>query len=323
MAARRIAVLTSGGDAPGMNAAIRAVVRKGRDLGLEVLGVRYGFQGLMDGAFVTLDSRAVSGILRHGGTMLGTARAPAFKTAAGQQQALEQLAAHRIDGLVVIGGDGSQTGALALSRQGVPVVGVASTIDNDLSGFDITIGVDTALNTAVEAIDRLRDTATSHHRAFVVEVMGRGSGYLALAVGVAAGAEVVVLPEVPIPLEEIVAALRAAYIQGKAHFILVLAEGTGWTAYTLSDAIQAADPGFESRPTVLGHVQRGGPPTVFDRLLGTRLGAAAVEALAAGEAGFVVGLARGRVTRVPLAEACVRTSKVDRAFYELALVLAR
>ena len=320
---RSLAVLTSGGDAPGMNAAVRAVVRKGLDLGLQVLGVRQGYQGLMGGDFVPLDSRAVSGILRQAGTVLGTARPPEIKTRAGQEAALRQLTAHAVEGLVVIGGNGSQSGALALSRHGFPVVGVASTIDNDLSGFDTTIGVDTALNVAVEAIDRLRDTGSSHHRGFVVEVMGRESGYLALTAAVAAGAELAVLPEAPLTVDAIVAALQEAHARGKAHFIVVLAEGAGWTAQALCDAICAAHPGFESRPTVLGHVQRGGPPTVFDRVLATRLGVAAVEALAAGEAGFVVGLADGKVTRVSLAEAAVRANKVDPDFYQLATVLAR
>jgi 6-phosphofructokinase 1 len=228
-----------------------------------------------------------------------------------------------VDGLVVIGGDGSQAGALALSQRGFPVVGVASTIDNDLAGCDTTIGVDTALNTAVQAIDRLRDTASSHHRALVIEVMGRHSGYLALMAAVASGAELAVIPEIPIAAGDVAAALRDAYARGKSHFIVVLAEGAEPSAHALCEMIEAADPGFEARPAVLGHVQRGGCPTVFDRLLATRLGAAAVEALAAEDAGFLVGIAHARVIRIPLSEASGGCNKVDPALYHLAGVLAR
>jgi 6-phosphofructokinase 1 len=306
-----------------MNAAVPAVVRTGLDLGLETFGVRRGYQGLMEGDVVPLDSRAVGGILARGGTMLGTARAPAFRTDAGQDRALAQLAAWEIGGLVVIGGNGSQSGSLALWRRGFPVVGVASTIDNDLAGCDITIGVDTALNTVIGAIDRLRDSASSHHRAFVVEVMGRDSGYLALAAAVASGAELAVVPEVPLTAEQVVLALRAADARGKSHFIVVLAEGAGVSADALSKAISTAGPGFESRPIVLGHVQRGGTPTAFDRLLPTRLGTCAAEGLAAGESGFVVGFNGGCVAHVPLEAATVRDSKVNLACYRLAEVLAR
>ncbi|HZS00495.1 MAG TPA: ATP-dependent 6-phosphofructokinase [Chloroflexota bacterium] len=322
MGIQRIAVLTSGGDAPGMNAAVRAVARVGLGLGLEVFGVQHGYKGLIRGDLVPLDSRAVGGILARGGTMLGTARAPEFRTDAGQTQALEQLAARDIGGLVVIGGNGSQSGALTLCERGFPVVGVASTIDNDLAGVDITIGVDTALGVIVEAIDRLRDTASSHHRAFVVETMGRGSGYLALRAAVATGAELAIIPEVPVTAAEILSALRAAYARGKSHFIIVLAEQAGWTAQGLCDAFTAAGSTFEPRPVVLGHVQRGGPPSVFDRLLGTQLGAAAAQALAAGETGFVVGLAHGEVVRVPFAQAVAGGNKIDPAFYHLATTLA-
>ncbi len=323
MVPKRVAVLTSGGDAPGMNAAIRAVVRCGIALGLEVCGVRYGYRGLMDGDFMPLDTRAVGGILGRGGTMLGSARAPEFETDAGKARALEQLVARDVDALVVIGGNGSQKGALGLSQRAFPVVGVASTIDNDLAGVDVTIGVDTALNTAVAAIDRLRDTASSHHRAFVVETMGRDCGYLALMAAVATGAELAVLPEVPMTFDTIVAELRAAYARGKSHFIVVLSEGSEWTAHSLSEALRAASPAFDSRPVVLGHVQRGGAPNAFDRLLASRLGAAAAAALAGGEAGFVIGSAAGTVVRVPLHVATAPGSKVDPSFYRLATTLAR
>src|ERR1039457_5971427 len=222
---RRIAVLTSGGDAPGMNAAIRAVVRTGLAKGWEVFGIRRGYAGLIAGDIIPLGARDVGRIIHQGGTMLGSARCPEFITDEGQQRAAEQLERMCIDGLIVIGGNGSQSGALALSRRGIPVVGIASTIDNDLYGSEITIGVTTALNVALEAIDRIKVTASSHERAFLVEVMGRDCGYLALISGIAGGAECIVLPEVPTDPEALASDLRAAYERGKAHAIVVVAEG--------------------------------------------------------------------------------------------------
>jgi 6-phosphofructokinase 1 len=321
---KRIAVLTSGGDAPGMNAAIRAVVRTGIEQDWEVFGVHDGFAGLIAGDVISLRTRDVSGILGRGGTMLGSARCPEFKTEVGREQALQALHARRIDALVVIGGNGSQTGSLALSEMGYPVVGVASTIDNDLCGSDITIGVDTALNIALEAIDRLKVTASSQHRAFLVEVMGRACGYLALMSGIAGGAEAIVIPEVETDPEAVAAELRTAYERGKAHALVVVAEGARYNAAGLADYFQVHRErlGFELRVTTLGHVQRGGAPTAFDRLLATRLGAAAVGAIAGGRFGVLVGLVKGEEITTPLAEIAGKQKPLDPDLLELARVLA-
>ncbi len=319
-----IAVLTSGGDAPGMNAAIRAVVRTGLHRGWRVSGVRDGYAGLVGGDYQELASRDVGGILQRGGTILGSARCPECRTEEGQQQALDHLRAAGIDGLVVIGGNGSQTGSHALHELGVPVVGVASTIDNDLVGSDITIGVDSALNTALEAVDRLKTTASSHRRAFLVEVMGRDCGYLALATGLASGAEAVVVPEHPTSAAAVMEQLRAAYARGNNHAVAVVGEGASPTTQQLlaHAGEHEEDLGFELRATVLGHVQRGANPGAFDRLLASRLAAGAVECLAAGEHGVLVGLLDGRVDTTPLAEVVGVTKAVDQRLLELAEVLA-
>ena len=319
----RLAVLTSGGDAPGMNATIRAVVRAAVAKGWEAFGVRDGFAGLMDGRFVPLGARDVGGIIQRGGTMLGSARAPAFKEEAGQRRALDALDDHDLDTLVVIGGNGTQTGSHALHARGVPVIGIASTIDNDLHGADITLGVDTALNVALEALDRLRVTAASHRRAFLVEVMGRDSGYLAVMAGIAGGAEVVVVPEVEVEPGDVAAEVHRLYDGGKSHAIVVVAEGARYGAAALAERLSRADPGFELRVTTLGHVQRGGAPNVFDRLLGSRMGAAAVDRLAAGETGTLVGLVGGRLTSTPLAEVVATRRRLDPALLELARMLAK
>jgi 6-phosphofructokinase 1 len=310
-AVRTIAVLTSGGDAPGMNAAIRSVVRNAEANGIDVLGVRHGYAGLMDGDIVPLDRAAVDSTFHRGGTLLGSDRAPEFKSEAGQLRGLEQLARREVDGLVVIGGNGSQSGAAALWRRGFPVVGLASTIDNDLTGFDTTLGVDTALNTILDAVERIRDTAMSHRRAFVVEVMGRDSGYLGMQVALAIGADLAILPEAPAELATIQATARQATERGQTHLLIVLAEGANWTPETVCEAIETAEVGFDSRPLVIGHLQRGGAPTMADRVLGARLGAAAVQALANREAGFVVGVRQGTIAHVPFGEAIHHASKVD------------
>ncbi len=322
---KRIAVLTSGGDAPGMNAAIRAVVRTGIDLGMEVLGVRRGFAGLVKGDMTPLTARDVGGIIQRGGTILGSARSASFRTEEGQRQALAGLENWGVEGLVVIGGNGSQSGSYALERTGFPVVGVASTIDNDLVGSDITIGVDTALNTALESIDRIKDTASSHNRAFVVEVMGRDSGYLALMAGIAGGAEIVVIPEVKTGAEEVARELKAAYARGKPHAIVVVAEGAQCNAQALLDHFRRHrdETGFELRVTILGHVQRGGGPLAFDRLLASRLGSGAAELLKRGEHGKLVGLIAGEVAATPLEEVAGRRKPLDLSLYRLANVLAR
>jgi 6-phosphofructokinase 1 len=319
----RIAVLTSGGDAPGMNAAIRAVVRTALDKGWEALGVRDGFAGLMAGRFVPLGARDVGGVLQLGGTFLGSARSPEFKEARGQQRALDALAHHEVDALVVVGGNGSQAGAHALQTRGFRVVGIASTIDNDLHGADVTIGVDTALNVALEAIDRLRVTAASHRRAFLVEVMGRDSGYLALMAGIAGGAEVVVIPEVEVGPDDVAAEIRRMYERGKHHALIVVAEGARCGVAALSERLPQADVGFDLRATILGHVQRGGAPTAFDRLLASRSGAAAVDQLAAGASGVLVGHVRGDIVPTSLDEVVATPRQLDPALLDLARILAR
>ncbi len=317
-----MAVLTSGGDAPGMNAAIRAIVRTAVDAGVEAVGVRDGFEGLMDGRFVQLGARDVGGIIQSAGTVLCSARAPDFATDAGQQRALDALARRGLDALVVIGGNGSLAGAHALHRRGFPVIGVASTIDNDVHGADIAIGVDTALNVALEAIDRLRVTASSHRRAILVEVMGRNSGYLALMAGIAGGAEVIVIPEIDTGPDDVAADIRQMYERGKNHAIVVVAEGAR-SAPVLGERLAEADVGFSLRTTTLGHVQRGGTPTAFDRLLGTRLGAAAVDQCTSGASGVLVGQRSGEIVTTPLHEVVTTPRVLDPALVHLARILAR
>ncbi len=320
---RRIAVVTSGGDAPGMNAAVRALVRAAAAEQIEVVGVRDGFTGLLAGRFEPLDSRAVAGILLRGGTMLGSTRFPQFRERAIQEQATERLRDAGLEGIAVIGGNGSQQGTLALHRLGFPAVGVASTIDNDLAVTEATIGVDTALNTAVECIDRLKDTATSHQRAFLVEVMGRDSGYLAVMAAIATGAELAMVPERPVDLEVVAEDIRATYAHGKRHYIVVVAEGARPGARDLAGYLSSHPSGFEARLSVLGHVQRGGTPTARDRVLASRFGAGALRALAAGRSGVVVGLAGGELAEIPLEDALAPCNKVTEEMLALADVLAR
>ena len=321
----RIAVLTSGGDAPGMNAAVRAITRCAIDLDWEVFGVTCGYSGLIGGDFEPLSLRSVASIIRHGGTFLGSARSPEFRTEEGRLRALENLRGAEIDALIVIGGNGSQAGASTLADLGFRVVGVASTIDNDLAGSDVTIGVDTALNIALEAIDRLTTTAASHHRAFLVEVMGRGCGYLALMTAIAGGAEVVVIPEIETTPEEVAEALAAAYARGKLHAMAVVSEGAKYNAEALVTYFREHEAriGFDLRATMLGHVQRGGDPTAYDRLLATRLGAGAVEALARGETGVLIGMINGQVTSTPYNQIVGVQKPIDPKLWKLAHVLAK
>jgi 6-phosphofructokinase 1 len=322
---KRIGVLTSGGDAPGMNAAIRSVVRTGIARGWEVFGVRHGYAGLIGGDMSSLSARDVGGILQRGGTMLGSARSLEFETEEGRVKALRNLNGRGIDGLVVIGGNGSQTGAYALSKMGFPVVGVASTIDNDLVGSDITIGVDTALNIALESIDRLKTTASSHQRAFLVEVMGRHCGYLALMAAIAGGAEAVVLPEFDLEPEAVAAELQDAYVRGKSHALVVVAEGAKFNAEAIAAFFKTHQQksGFSLRVTTLGHVQRGGNPGAFDRILATRLAGGATEALARGEFGVLVGTIRGEITSTPYPEIVGKQKPLDPRLLELAGILAK
>ena len=321
---KRVAVLTSGGDAPGMNAAIRAVIRTGCTKGMEMYGVHFGYQGLIDNEIYPMGARSVGGIIQQGGTMLGSARSQEFKTEAGKQKALENLASHGIEGLIVIGGNGSQTGSHALHKLGFPVVGIASTIDNDLYGSDITIGVDTALNIALEAIDRLKVTASSHQRAFLVEVMGRDSGFLALMAGIAGGAETVVIPEVETDPNAVATELIDAYNRGKTHGLVVVAEGAKHNAEKLAAFLKEkpSGVGFDVRVTTLGHVQRGGTPQAFDRLLATQFGVKAIECMVSGEHGVLVGLLKGNVATTPLDTVIANKKEVNLQLFEMAKVLA-
>lgn len=321
----KIAIVTSGGDAPGINAAVRAAVRTAIDKGWEAFGVRHGYSGLANDDFVPLGLRDVGGIIQHGGTILGSKRYPEFMVDETQLKAVRFLRQRDIDALIVIGGDGSQAGAFALAQKGFPVVGIASTIDNDLYGSEITIGVDTALNVALEAIDRIKVTASSHERAFLVEVMGRNCGYLALVSGIAGGAECIVLPETHTDPESVACELRSAYERGKAHAIVVVAEGACYNAERLTRYFQEHSErlGFELRVVKLGHVQRGGTPGVFDRLLATRMGAAATECIARDEFGVLVGLLQGEIATRPLAEVVGKRKSLDPDLLRLAPVLAK
>lgn len=319
-----IAVLTSGGDAPGMNAAIRAAVRAGLARELRMVGVRNGYAGLVAGDFLPLGARDVGGIIEKGGTLLGSSRCEAMRQEAGQLTAIDQLRRAGIGSLIVIGGNGSQSGAAALMRHGLPVVGIASTIDNDLPGIDITIGSTTALDTALAAIDRLRVTASSHHRAFLVEVMGRDCGYLALMAAITGGAEAVVVPEAEVSPDSVAEALRSSWSRGKSHAIVVVAEGARCNAEALARHFDAHAErlGFELRVARLGHIQRGGSPGAFDRLIATRLGAAAVDHAVAGRHGVLLGMVAGRVTATPL-DAQTGRKPLDPELLMLAGMLAR
>lgn len=323
MTVKRMAVLTSGGDAPGMNPAVRAVVRMGTSLGLEVYGVERGFQGLMEGDMHLLRIRDIGGILGRGGTILQSARTEEFKTEAGRRKALRSLNAHGIEGLIIIGGNGTQHGAYALSQMGFPLVTIPSTIDNDICFTDLTLGVDTALNTVLDAIDKIRDTASSHQRAFLIETMGRDSGYLALMSGIAGGAEVILIPEAPMTPEQVLGAIQVQYELGKPHSIIVVAEGhepDTQAVYTYLKA-READIGFTVRMTILGHIQRGGTPTAFERLLATRLAVAAVQNLTAGYVGMMVGLVGNKIQATDLAQVVTCHKGVDLQLYELANTL--
>ncbi len=320
----RIAVLTSGGDAPGMNAAIRSVVRSALAAGFEVVGFRTGYTGLIAGDWRKLGAREVGGVMHLGGTMLGTTRCEMLRREQGRRDARRSLESAGAAALVVIGGNGSQTGAYELAKLGAPVIGIASTIDNDLYGSDVTIGATTAVDVALQSIDRLRVTAASMRRAFLVEVMGRDCGYLALVAGIAGGAEAIVVPEAKSDPAALAEELRAAYARGKSHAIAVVAEGAEYDGDALMEYFRAHRErlGFEMRLTKLGHVQRGGAPGSFDRMLGTTLGAAAVEAAAQGRFGRLIGYRDGKAADTPLDEVAGRTRPADAGLLELARVLA-
>jgi 6-phosphofructokinase 1 len=317
---KRIGVLTSGGDAPGMNAAIRAVVRRGLALGAEVLGVRRGYAGLISGDFIPLTLSSVGDIIHRGGTILHTARSEYMKSLEGQQEALAQARGAGLEGLVVIGGDGSFRGAIKLTQQGLPAVGVPGTIDNDIFGTDLTIGFDTAVNTCLDAIRKLRDTAASHDRTFVLEVMGRDSGWIALNCGLAGGAESILIPEFPISMDEVVARLHRGAERGKRHSVIVVAEGAG-QGFKIGEEIKLRT-GFDTRVTVLGHIQRGGSPTAVDAMLASRLGARAAEVLLEGKGGLFVGQVHGEIVTPPLQNVLDHHKTVSRELVELAEQLA-
>jgi 6-phosphofructokinase 1 len=318
---KKIAVITSGGDCPGMNAAIRAAVRVALAAGIEVWGIKNGYAGMINGDIMNLDSRSVGDIIQKGGTFLGTARSEEFKTLAGRQKAVANLQKHGIEGLIVIGGDGSLTGAKLLSELGIKMVGLPGTIDNDIWGTDYTIGFDTAVNTALDAINKLRDTASSHGRVMLVEVMGRACGWIALTAGLAGGAEIILIPEQPFSPDTICKQLVESRAKGKKYSIVVVAEGAG-SAVKLGEYILAKT-GLETRVSILGHIQRGGAPTVSDRLLASRLAERAVTALLAGRSEIMIGYQNNECVEVPIAEAVGKKKDIDPELYRLANVLAQ
>lgn len=320
MAIKKIGVLTSGGDAPGMNAAIRAVVRTALSYGWEVLGVKDGYAGLHEGNFVKLTSHSVSDMLNRGGTFLGTARFPQFKNEQVRKEAVEVMKQNNIDALVVIGGDGSYMGAKLISELGFPCIGLPGTIDNDIAGTDATIGFDTALNTAVEAIDRLRDTCSSHKRISVVEVMGHHCGDLAVSAAVSCGVEAVLVPEVKWDKEEVYADIKKSVDAGKRHAILIVCE-LQTDVHQMAKDLEALT-GLETRATVLGHIQRGGTPSAVDRVLASRMGAYACELLHNGESGRCVGVKRGELVHYDIID-CINNMKHKfmQSTYDLALKL--
>lgn len=318
---KTLGVVTSGGDAPGMNAAIRAVVRSACAKGFEVLGFERGWEGLIRNRFRRLDPRSVGGIIQTGGTILLTSRCPEFRTSEGLRKAAENLAAHNVSGLVVIGGDGSLRGALELSRETDTLIcGIPATIDNDVYGTDETIGFDTAVNTAVSEIDKIRDTAISHERVFVVEVMGRRRGFLALEVGLAVGAEMILVPEVPVDEQEIYERIKANAAKGKRSNIIVAAEGVGDTRKIAKDIEE--NTGAEVRLSIVGYAQRGGSPTARSRLLASLFAYECVNLLANGVGGRVVGLQRGEITSVTLEETCTKEKPLNIELLKLVRVLA-
>lgn len=321
-----IGILTSGGDSPGMNPFIRATVRSGLYHGLRVYGVKRGFAGLIEDVMEEFDDpRAVSGILHRGGTILQTARCPEFKTQRGMLKALHNVNQHAIGGLVVLGGNGSLRGCYELSKMGIKVVAAPGTIDNDIPFTQMAIGVDTTLNIVLEAIDRIRDTASALGRTFLVETMGRECGYLALMAGIAGGVEMVCIPEIPFELEEVAEVSRSAYVRGKDHCIIAVAEGAAYNAAQIEAYLRQRqdETGFDVRTTILGHVQRGGTPTAFDRILATRLGQAAVECLLAGEHGVMVGLQGSEIVPTPLKDVTNTEKELDLSLYETSKIMER
>ncbi len=317
----KIGVLTSGGDAPGMNAAIRAVVRSCSYHGIECSGIFRGYEGLIDGDFEALNARSVKNIINRGGTFLKSARSAAFRTTEGRQRAYDNLKAQNIDALVVIGGDGTFTGAAVFNDEhNFPVVGIPGTIDNDITGTDYTIGYDTALNTVVEAIDKIRDTANSHNRLFLVEVMGRDAGDIALNAGIGAGAEEILIPEEEMGRDRLVDSLKRSKKSGKTSSIIVVAEGDkiGKNIFELAEYIEENLEGYEVKVTVLGHIQRGGSPSCYDRVLASRLGVGAIDALRDGKRNIMVGIEHSKIVFVPFKDAIKGTNQINKELIRVA-----
>lgn len=317
---KRIAIITSGGDAPGMNAAIRAAVRKSLSYSIEVYGVKRGYQGLLKADFKKLDSNSVSDIIHRGGTILHTARCEEFKTDEGQKKAIENLKAAGIDGLLVIGGDGSLRGAAAISEKNIPAVGIPATIDNDIPFTDYSIGFDTALNTVVEAVNKVRDTASSHERIFLIEVMGRRSGHIALYSGLASGAETILVPEVSYNMDDICERIISGFERKKSHSIIIIAEGAG-NAFEISKKLKEKT-GFETRVIVLGHLQRGGAPTAFDRILASKLASKAVDLLRENVGGKMVGQVKNELVVTDIEKILTAKKTLDITAFKLAEILS-
>jgi 6-phosphofructokinase 1 len=321
MMIKKVGVLTSGGDSPGMNAAIRAAVRTAQTDEIAVVGIRRGYSGLLDEEFVDMDYSSVGGIMEKGGTVLRSSRCEEFKTEEGRARAAEVLRNNHIEALIVIGGEGSLSGAkLLMEENGIPVVGIPGTIDNDIAMTDMCIGVDTCLNTCVETIQKLKDTASSHERAFVVEVMGRNSGYVALASGIAVGAEAIIVPELPVDYESIADKILKERKRGKINCIIVVAEGAS-SAYTVARHVEHRI-GYETRITILGHIQRGGSPTAFDRVLASRMGYASIKVLEKEEGGLMMALKGGKIAAVPLEEVLSNKRTLDVELVEMAKILS-
>ena len=321
---KTIGVLTSGGDSPGMNSAIRSVVRTCAHYDKKCIGIVRGFSGLIENNTKILNTRSVRGIINRGGTFLYSARCEEFKTKAGRSQAYENLKKAEIDGLIVIGGDGSFTGAMLLEKEfGFPVVGIPGTIDNDLFGTTHTLGYDTALNTVMDAIDKIRDTAISHHRLFLVEVMGADAGYIALNSGLAIGAQEILIPEVNMSFDNLINSLKTSKKSGKTSSIIVVAEGdkTGKNVFDLASKIEDTLPKYETRVSVLGHIQRGGSPTCFDRVLGTQLGVRAVESLIENNHGLMIGINSGKITFTPLNKAIKGKTKINKELLRMSKIM--
>ena len=321
---KNIAVLTSGGDSPGMNSAIRAVARTCAHYDIKCTGIVRGYSGLIENDTKILYTRSVRGIINRGGTFLYSARSEQFKTNSGRAKAFENIKANEIDGLVVIGGDGSFTGGLKFSEEfNFPVIGIPGTIDNDLFGTSHTLGYDTALNTATEAIDKIRDTAISHHRLFLVEVMGRDAGFIALNTGLAIGAQEILIPEVNMSSDNLINSLKRSKSAGKTSTIIVVAEGdkTGESVFQLANMIEEKLPKYEVRVSVLGHMQRGGSPSCFDRVLGTQMGITAVESLLNGESRLMIGIQNGKINKTDLSKAIKGKSKINKELLRMSKIM--